>query len=566
VGVDRSIEVDLLWTIEFDPRTSLGTPITVKQEGDPTIAPGDLVFASDVSKISGLGPRQYALHSVCENIQLRLNDQAFNFESAETVHALLNYGNDPEERQYCRGATAHYPDQVWRYDNAAGSRSPFVSYLNGTFEDSRNGSFWFQNARIDPSTGKARIDMRVIEHLMISPLTFGDEEQCLFGIQNIDLTLTFRQPLTRMLSGDLYESGLFTWEAPRIWAPGDKLNPTFSLLGDNAANLHITYLQPQAQQVIPFRLNYPYYAVRRYQTDSQGVVKAQDKAIGQGATPFQINYNNITLHEIPKRMYIYARPRPSQVAESGYQLSSDATASPDAVSQTDSFAAIERLTVNFDSQDGRLSTLDSYDLWKLSTRNGLKRSWVAWSRFYGSVLCLEFGKDLNLNPLLAPGVRGNFQLSMEVTYSDLRRLTDGPFNTDDVRFRTDQTYRGYLIIVPVGVVTIENQLITTSIGSVTEEQVLSAPWAEAGLRIAHSGLYGGKWYKSVWQAVKKGAKAAAPILGALAPIASTVLQGMNDPRAQMAGQVIGAVHGATRGMGRRSGGKSVRCASLSRRM
>jgi hypothetical protein len=125
-----------------------------------------------------------------------------------------------------------------------------------------------------------------------------------------------------------------------------------------------------------------------------------------------------------------------------------------------------------------------------------------------------------------------------------------------------KNYKAYLIIVPTGILTIENQLVSVSVGSITEEQVLTAPWADAGTRAEYRGIYGGAWYKSLWSGLKKAAKFAKPILGPLANVVQSGLAASSDPRAQAASQVMGAF----RGKGRTGGSKQVRCASLARRM
>ena len=69
----------------------------------------------------------------------------------------------------------------------------------------------------------------------------------------------------------------------------------------------------------------------------------------------------------------------------------------------------------------------SYDLFKLSLKNGLKRSWSEWNVYYGSVFCLEFGTDIVLNnEYQAEGVRGNFMLQITINYSDIRQGTGSP--------------------------------------------------------------------------------------------------------------------------------------------
>jgi hypothetical protein len=396
---------------------------------------------------------------------------------------------------------------------------------------------------------------------MLSPFAWGESCQALFGIQNIDVNLTLRRPLSRLLSGDIY-SQLFTGGQIPV---GSKFNPVFTVQQQQDARLHITYLQPQANQVVPMRLNYPFYTLRRFVLD---IGQQSAPAVGQTLSDKrQYNFNNITLHECPKRMYIYARSDIAQQPFENGKLALTDTQAPDAIRSADYFMNIDSISVNFDSQDGRLSTLDSYDLWRLSVNNGYKRSYVAWREKIGSVLCLEMGKDLALSPLIAPGVRGNFQLSFEVNLRDIRQVAKSTDATDS-RDSGSIPFKLYLIVVPTGVMTIENQLISISVGSITEEQVLTAPWADAGMRAEYRGMYGGNFFKNIWSGIKKAAKFAKPILGPLAGLVADAMSSSADPRAQTAGRVLGAVTGAMSGKGgRRSGGaKQVRCNSLARRM
>ena len=84
------------------------------------------------------------------------------------------------------------------------------------------------------------------------------------------------------------------------------------------------------------------------------------------------------------------------------------------------FGSISNITLSFDNQDNRLASLEQFDLWQIACKNGLKSSWLEWSQTLGGPMCLEFATDLNINPLLCPGVRGNFSYQAVVTFYDVR--------------------------------------------------------------------------------------------------------------------------------------------------
>ena len=95
------------------------------------------------------------------------------------------------------------------------------------------------------------------------------------------------------------------------------------------------------------------------------------------------------------------------------------------ISTPNFFGSITNITMSFDNQDDRLASYQPFDLWQIACKNGLKSSWLEWSQILGAPMCLEFATDLNINPLLCPGVRGNFSYQSTVTFSDVREPVAG---------------------------------------------------------------------------------------------------------------------------------------------
>lgn len=593
-SADTSSSTQLNWNL-VTPSVRIGVDRTIWFQSDirvtvPAIPndAGDILdrrvinTLDDVMQQVKFGLRQYPLHAAMEVLSLRLNDQQFSWEPANLIHALHQYGTDWQERQWNFGATAHYPDKYWSYDVNASAKNPFGRDTGtGGMEDRR--SFESYLLRVDDigqsntNAGAAPLrngvfTVRLVEPIFISPLTWGEEVQCLFGIQNIDLSLTLvGDTLRRLFAGDPI---------------GDTAVPTNSLINNdngltdaqraaawNTATfvwedpvLRISYLQPQADHVIPPVLNYPYYAIRRLnqqQTALNGIAGVGDPILNNPTSSpdpqgrIAALFNNVSLHEIPKRMYIYAKP----LIQSGESRLAS-------TNRPDYYMAIERISINFDTQDSRMATLNNFDLWKLSTKNGLKRSFNDWRYKIGSVLCLEFGTDLNLNPLLVPGTRGNFQLSMEVTFRDprsARRIVGD--DSLDTEATAPLNYTMHLILVPEGLVTIENQLVTVSIGALTEQLVLDAPFADPGTRRQIKDMYGG----SIWSKIGKVFKnVVAPVARDVMGVASDVLASAPHPGLQAlaipAKFSSKLIEKGLSGNGRRAGGRRVRTSSLANRM
>jgi hypothetical protein len=533
VGLCRTIPVELDVILSIDPRDL----------GGAQVRDVNSAFKSNAQLKSGamgnIGLRAWPLASVTDNANARLNDQSYIFDSpARTVHALMTYGNDWKDRQYHMGkATAHKPDYSWRYTGAQDSlRSALIDLSRSPYEESRTFAPHFVE-RIDDY----KIRLRIIEPMMLSPFTWtGERKQALFGIQNVDINLSLRQPLERMLSGECFSlmedplaSGVIT------------CNPRIDIDG---AKIHLCYQQPQAFQTVPASLNYEHYNINRYLTRVTGT-----KSPGSSIT---VNYSNIQLNVVPARIYLYLKPVLSSIV-TGRQV--NAADSFDAISQADHFAKIKQLKINFDAKDGIFSTYDDYDLYCMSVNNGYNRTWHEWDKTQGAVVCVDFKNgDIGISPLLASGVRGSFQFSAEVNWQDVR---DAELNFTGVGSDIQTgpiEYEAHMLVVNEGIVNIHHQMITTSIGVLTEQSLYDAPFSEAGMREEIRDYYGGS-LKSILRKVKQGAKKIAPVIETVSGMLAPALAAKNPSYGKVAELV-------SEGAKLARGGARARGQSLSRRM
>lgn len=511
VGVDRRIDMDITFDIGCT---------------------GTAANAANLLQMNA-GIRQYPVHASSETMNCRLNDQSFSWEPNEIIHGLLSYGNDVEDRQHFMSATPHKPDIFWSYDQTgiyAGTRNPLSTFFNSGEEDSRNLYFLASVQPADARFPQSFVRVRVIETLMMSPFYWGkNSHQCLFGIQNLELTIIFNK-LLRMICGTsdgwVGASGIFNGN-------GNINNLVVKFPTEPSYHkLHISFLTPQPDVTVPSLLHYPYYAIKTHKQELGEVAAGTTQTFA---------FNNISLHEIPKRAYIFIQPKK-------YGTNTVVVTNPDF------FARINTINMNFDNVDGRFSSLDSYDLCKLSQKNGLKRSWLEWNKTIGSVLCFEFGTDVTLSPLCTPGVRGNFQLSYEINFSDLR--TAG----------AALEYRAFLVLVPEGVMSVENSLVSISVGALTEQDIASAEFARPGTRLGISSFTG----SGFWDLAKRGWNVAKKILPFAGPVmrgVSTVANLIPHPYGKAVGKVtdIGAkVMGS--GSRKKKGGKLLRTNSLASRI
>jgi hypothetical protein len=326
-GIDRRVDIDSIWTLTYNATAGMGGTLA----NPVTQAPLES------------GPRQYPLQSCVQVSTCRLNDQLFSWQPSELITALQQYGNETEDRQY-HCASPHYPDQFASYqlDNLnAGSRNPYANYFSNYSEDTRSIQFWVNPIVTNPSTGLYVYTIRVREPLFMSPFYWGREDyQALYGIQKIDLTLTMTSNLQRFWGGfftNYIVGGTNPMPNPGQYdyaftvqlsqAPGDQV-------------LWLNYITPQPEMIIPSRLVYPYYQVTQYTQDFNFSVSGAEPNLS--VQPFPLTTNNIVMHEIPKRVYTFAKAIQTQ-APTGYATN---------YAIPDYYATISAATLNFDNVDG----------------------------------------------------------------------------------------------------------------------------------------------------------------------------------------------------------------------
>jgi hypothetical protein len=119
-----------------------------------------------------------------------------------------------------------------------------------------------------------------------------------------------------------------------------------------------------------------------------------------------VTSNMVNLSYIPSMVLIYLRENNQNLtyANGGY-------------TKSDSFCGISRVSITFNSQTGILNNATQSQLYQFAVESGLEMSWPQFYQYRGSVLPLLFGRHIPLiNPDLAPGVRGNYNFQVNVSY------------------------------------------------------------------------------------------------------------------------------------------------------
>ena len=206
----------------------------------------------------------------------------------------------------------------------------------------------------------------------------------------------------------------------------------------------------------------------------------------------------MSLSTIPNKVYIF-------IKESERTHSSRSS---------DCFAEIKKIQIYFNGVSGVMALASEWELWRMSVNNGLKMAYPQWTSYTGSVLCIDFGKDMGLAPNQCVGLLGQYDFNYNITYNIL--------NTQP------KEYDLYTVIDYAGIYTIKDQQIVRQLGIVRTSDVLEAEeYAEMDSEYLEK-LYGGSFMsglKNVYtkaQSLKPYAKKAVQFGKDLAPIFETI--------------------------------------------
>lgn len=340
-----------------------------------------------------MGWKQFPISSIINTMQLTLNNSNTTINLADVVHPFSLY-QDEDEIKECFSTTPSMRDYFQKYSQGTGTnRSPYAKYSDNVAYPSR--STFAPVAVLVPNSSTAyRADYEFVVPLMISPLQFDnmDSNQGLLYVKSVSLNLNF--------VGNL---------AQRAWGISDELTgneaPTVSVTLADVPSLLLKYVTPQSGQVkYPERSVYNYANVERFISNNNGA------DVVSGNT-FKLTSDNLQLNSIPHAIMVWAKRDDSTISHT----------------TTDTFFAIEDVSIQFANQSGLLSTATQQDLYNMSKKNGLRCSYPEFKGetidqtgasvgLTGSVLCMKPGYDLPLQQGVVPGTvqTNNFQITVTV--------------------------------------------------------------------------------------------------------------------------------------------------------
>ena len=386
--------------------------------------------------------------------------------------------------------------------------------------------------RITDTTVYAQFE--VTEPLLLSPFVFGSGfgKQGFYGIQTMNFNMNINSNANR------------AWRSAVFAGAGAK---TVEVERFSNSQLLFQFLTPHASDMLDPRNVVPFYEFPVFRTSNNVLLPARTN-FGQAnvngsfidPTKVTIQSTNLQLSGIPDKLIIFCRKRIADLK----------------CSDTDSYATITNISINFNNQAGLLSSMTQEQLFRNSIQSGLVN--MSWDEFCGStvsacgtgaansqtrsaysgvgarigtpgfqlspttgtILVLSFAEVIQLTEeYYAPGSLGSFNLQMAVTVQN-NQYTDWAENSYE------------LIIMPMntGVFVNERGTSSTFLSLLTKQDVLDAlqqqPYSNSEIRR----MVGGGFLDSL--------KSALGWVKGKLPAVRGVLENIPNPYAQTGANVL----------------------------
>ena len=446
--------------------------------------------------------RQFPISSITDVITCQINGETISQNTADLISAMNTYGPDAEERSKAVSTSPAMPDQYQDYAdfNSLGTaRNVCAEYGENSAEMSRGGF------PIVLAGDKLSFRCEVVEPLFISPFLSGqDDEEGMVNVNQMNFTLRWSALTNRVLCHASSGGAITTVSVSMYQSP----------------EMLINYITPMITYPLPTVQTLPYSKLQQY---------IKPVSAWTAGTQRQLISDSIKLSLIPHKMYLFARHARSS---SNYQVA-------------DSFAKISNVSVLWNNQSGLLSTASEQELYDISSRCGTNLSYPQYSKYRGSVFCVQFGQDIGLQSNEAAGVAGQYTIQVQCTATNLS-------TTSDYEFMTVFDMPGTFSVFENGA--------RSSIGNFSESMVMAAQTGDTeASHELYTALHGGSRRGKRWGGFKNFVRRFAGGISDVAknPATSALLASVAPEMLPMLGSV-GSIASNVRdiaGSGRVSGGR-----------
>lgn len=472
-GIDSIIDKKVYMAITFKATmTRVGAPLNEPVIGFEPL-PG---YAYPTDQIRALGtdaPRFLPISQCCSGLQVQINGSTSTAVLYEFIDPVMRYCATRDFNETQLSLAPATQDQYQDYGDFllhGSARNVLGDYGENGFETNRGGYPFIYIQQNELGTGvpgnvtTAVVYFTSYEPLLISPCDFGMTNQRGFiGVETFRVTVSLDGSVINNMWTHNSNPSKGGWKLDScVIAPaanGDTI--TYSnKINTTLPALYFTYLTSKIRNPIPAFNAYPYYPSQVFMYDSARTVS------GGASTTYKTNA--FKLDSVPKYIYFYAR-----------EANSSRT-----ISSTDTYGFLNRISITFGNASSLLTSADPIQLYQISCKNGCRLSWAQWSRYVGSVLCIDMAQDIGLPESYAVGIRNpNLQISFEATWTNLSERAI--------------TYSVYAIPIFTGIMDISEGQSRMEQGIVTLQDYLSASDIQTIDHVETHNFYGGNFMNSI---------------------------------------------------------------------
>jgi len=410
--------------------------VTIAPDADPTAN----VVGTDTDAF-----RAYPLNSIIETMSCQIQNNNVSVSASDVYPYLLRYHNNSKLRDSYMSLSPHEMDQSQEYNELLGSiRNPLGSVYDSALGSpvGRGGFPYISFANSTGVTGsKAVIKAQITENVLVSPFIYTEEDTGIMGINQMNFVFNLKADLSR------------------AWSRINSIVPaTVSVQISAAPILYMRFITVKQLAQIPRTLVYNYSNIDKYNVDETTTYAA-------GSPSFPIVSQNIQFNSVPEMIYVFVR-----------RTNSTSTAFT-----TDTFAAIDNISVEYNNVSGIFSNASPEELYMMSVSNGVNIPYEQWRGVnrtitggsggsggtsklisgIGSIIAINPAKDIGFNDSVTNGVKNKSTFQITVTARNLSTTTGLKPSL-------------YVIAISSGAMVINDNNVTLYQGILSENDVLLA--------------------------------------------------------------------------------------------
>lgn len=424
--------------ISITEKQSMGTAIATKWFMNVEF---DVIFSGVAplgAKLVQIGSNDAArfmpLTSITKTITVDLNDEKFSTGINDYHDALLRYNESADAMGFDFSGCPSFIDTYQSYNDYltyGSALNPLGNYGENSVQEPLRGGFDYTFITTNPTgdgvtPGTCRVRFTTREPVLISPLTWGHyNTKALVGIKSFAVNYDFDSNMSRIWSHNP-NNGVVDFSVDSVII--------------NKAALELIYITPKSTIPIFPVQRYPLAAVYKVTKtlNIDGAPLVPGESIDANAS------DSMPLYGVPKRVYIFAR------RSNGTRTFND----------PDVFGLISNLSIFFHNSDGNFSQATQQQVYQVSRENGYRRSYQAFTKHEGNVICIDFSKDMPLLSNEAVGSNENIQFQYNFTLTNLASV--------------DTSYVLYTVVIFEGIMTIRNGVVIRELNIVSPRDVVDS--------------------------------------------------------------------------------------------